>query len=58
MDGVMWEIKFPEGSGKRTIENTIKKPKTQSSIRIYTLTPDFGMNTEYCIIISNKERLK
>ena len=31
MDGVEWEIKCPEGEGKRTIEKIIKKAEKQSS---------------------------
>ena len=30
MDGVEWEIKCPEGEGKRTIEKIIKKAEKQS----------------------------
>lgn len=31
MDGVEWEIKCPEGSGKRTIEKNIVKAELQSN---------------------------
>ncbi len=30
MDGIEWEIKCPEGSGKRTIEKNITKAELQS----------------------------
>ena len=30
MDGVEWEIKCPEGKGKRTIEKSLEKGETQS----------------------------
>ena len=30
MDGIEWEIKCPEGNGKRTIENILKKAESQS----------------------------
>ncbi len=30
MDGVEWEIKCPEGSGKRTIEKNMRKAEQQS----------------------------
>lgn len=37
MDGVEWEIKCPEGSSKRTIENNIRKAETQSHYIIIDL---------------------
>ena len=37
MDGIEWEVKCPEGSSKRTIENNIRKAVTQSRYIIIDL---------------------
>lgn len=37
MDGIEWEIKCPEGSSKRTIENCIRSAEKQSSSIIIDL---------------------
>jgi len=37
MDGIEWEIKCPEGSSKRTIENNIRKAEKQSHYIILDL---------------------
>lgn len=37
MDGVEWEIKCPEGSSKRTIENNMRKALLQSRNVIFDL---------------------
>ena len=37
MDGVEWEIKCPEGSSKRTIENNMRKAIKQSCNIIFDL---------------------
>ena len=37
MDGIEWEIKCPEGQGKRTIENNIRSAERQSHYIIVDL---------------------
>ncbi len=62
MDGVMWEIKCPEGSGKRTIENTFKKAETQSSNVIIDLRwiklPEKQCLTQIKLNFDTKQRIK
>ena len=47
MDGVAWEIKSPIGSGKRTIENTLRTALKQSENIILDLTR-IKMSEENC----------
>ena len=48
MDGIEWEIKCPEGNGKRTIEKNIDKAKLQSSFIIIDLRW-IGISEKKCL---------
>ena len=62
MDGVEWEIKCPEGSSKRTIENNIRSAERQSHYIIIDLRririPEKKCLTEIDNNFKTKPRIK
>ena len=48
MDGVAWEVKSPEGSSKRTMENNFRNAVMQSKYIIFDLRRT-KLDDDYCI---------
>ena len=48
MDGIEWEMKSPEGNGRRTIRRNLHKASTQSRNIIFDLSR-IGLSKDKCI---------